>query len=542
MTAIRDSPPPLAEDELPADRPAIHLGGEAESIRVLTKTLAEGALPDTYVASGALVHLTRISGQDNGTVAAEPLTAAALSALLAHHTFCYRLRDAGKDDNGKPLPPRRVEGSPTKAALAAVLSQKYWPDVRPLAGIVTAPVLRPDGSLLQTQGYDPTTALYYAPGTDMPTIPTKPTADQVHEAREFILGRLLRDFPFVAPADRANHGGLLVAPILRPMLNSLIPFGLISATTQSSGKTLLAEIPGHVYGSKILTWRSGDDAELEKAITSALHSPSPVMLWDNLKEGSEVSSPVLAQLLTSPEWSARMLGSSGAGFTAKNDRLWLATGNNIRLGGDMATRTVLIRLDPDMPHPDQRDQSGFGIPHLDAWLREPQNRATVLRHLLVLVMDWIAAGAPKSEHTMRQFTTWAQATGGLLAHHGIEGFLDNLDELRQADDENADWVAFLAQWRGLFKDDKKPSKRVHETYTFEPSQWDGNFFTDDDGRAVSVKSLGRLLTAHVGRWHGDYVLRSAHDRRANSKVFWVEQAEPGDADETTQEPVQQPLA
>lgn len=520
-----------ATDTAPADRLAIRIGGEADTIRVLTAAVAEGALPDVFVSGGQLVHLSRVSGAaDPGDqqptalpVRADPVTAPALAFLLAHHTYVHRLK---KDKETGEL--AEVEASPTKTALSAVLSSRYWPGVRPLAGIVGSPVLRPDGTLLHTTGYDPATSLYYAPTTPMPPIPAVPTGDQVEQAREFVLGSLLRDFPFVAPADRANHLALLFAPILRPYLGCLTPFGLISATTQSSGKTLLAEIPGYLYGSKNLVWRKGDDSELEKSITSALHSPAPIMLWDNIAEGSVVSSAVLAQLLTSPQWSARMLGSSGAGFTAVNDRLWLATGNNIRLGGDMATRTVLVRLDPNDPHPDQRDQSRFGIPHLDSWLKHPANRVTVLRHLLILIMDWINAGAPRSGHTMRQFTSWAQAAGGLLAHHGIDGFLDNLADMREADDEDAEWVAFLARWHELNHDRPVTSRHLRQQAEIDivngapVDQWEGAFLTDDQGRIPSTKSIGRILTGHIGRWHGDYVLRSAMDTHAKARVFWTE--------------------
>ncbi|RJQ77626.1 hypothetical protein D5S17_14445 [Pseudonocardiaceae bacterium YIM PH 21723] len=521
-----------AEQTAPADRLAIRIGGEAETIRVLTAAVADGALPDVYVCGGQLVHLSRVSGPtpDGGEqqpaalpVQADPLTAPALAWLLAHHAYVHRAKT--NQETGKVT---RVEASPTKTVLSAVLSSRYWPGVRPLAGIVGSPVLRPDGSLLQTGGYDPATGLYYAPTTPMPTIPTTPSSQQVSAALEFTLGSLLRDFPFVSPADRANHVSLLLAPILRPYLGCLTPFGLISATTQSSGKTLLAEIPGYLYGSKSLVWRKGDDSELEKAITSALHSPAPIMLWDNIAEGTMVSSAVLAQLLTSPQWSARMLGSSGAGFTATNDRLWLATGNNIRLGGDMATRTVLVRLDPNDPHPDQRDQSQFGIPHLDTWLKHPANRVTVLRHLLILVMDWINAGAPRSGHSMRQFTSWAQATGGLLAHHGIDGFLGNLADMREADDQDAEWVAFLTRWHELHADRRLACRQLRQSGEAEfvngrpVDQWEGTFLTDDRDQLPSTKSIGRILTGHVGRWHGDHVLRSAMDSHARARVFWVE--------------------
>jgi hypothetical protein len=238
---------------VPADLPAIYLGSDAEAIRALTTAVAGGALPDVYVSGGQLVHLSRVSGHTSSDsadqplpTAAEPLSVSSLAFLLAHHTYCYRVRKEEK-----------TEASPSKTTLAAVLSHRYWPGVRPLLGIVGSPVLRPDGTLLQTTGYDPATGLYYAPKISVPPIPAEPTAEQVAEAKGFILGQLLRDFPFVDTADKANHVGLLLAPILRPYLKCLTPFGLISATTQSSGKTLLAEILGYLYGSKTLVWRKG---------------------------------------------------------------------------------------------------------------------------------------------------------------------------------------------------------------------------------------------------------------------------------------------
>ncbi|MDX8055771.1 hypothetical protein SK571_40885 [Lentzea sp. BCCO 10_0798] len=534
----------------PDEKPAIQIGGEAETIRALTTALGHGALPDVYVSGGQLVHLSRVSGKaasaaehahqvDAGAlpVQADPITSPSLAWLLAHHAFVYRNKFNKATEQWED-----VEASPTKAALSAVLSSRYWPDVRPLVGVVTSPVLRPDGTLLQTAGYDTTTGLYYAPTVTMPTIPAQPSTQEVSEALEFITSKLLRDFPFVADADKANHIGLMIAPILRPFLNGcLTPFGLISATTQSSGKTLLAEIPGHIYGLKHLVWRTSDENELQKSITSALHSTAAVMLWDNIAEGTEVSSALLAKLITGPKWDDRNLGSNSAGFETTNDRLWLATGNNIRLGGDMATRTALVRLDPNDPHPDQRDQTGFGIPHLDQWLKKPANRVTVLRHLLILVMDWINAGAPRSGHTMRQFTTWAGAAGGFLAHHGIDGFLDNVAEMREADDGNTTWTAFLARWHELHGDTPLRAKVLcHSAEPTETSgklvdRWDGTFLTDERDRIPNSKSLGKLLTGHIGRWHGHYVLRSEFDKSANMNVFWVEinpESDQADHDQT----------
>jgi hypothetical protein len=514
-------------------RPEVHLINDPQAVRAVVEAVEYGWLPDVYVTGGLLAHLTRVSGDPESAPAGAPLpvradvmTPATLALLLARHTLTYRNREVEDEDGAKSK--QKVEATPGGRVLSAVLAARYWPSVRPLYGIVGAPVLRPDGSLLQRAGYDDATGLYLAPKVAVPHVPDKPSPDEVAEARSFITDKLLLNFPFVSPADKANHIGLLVASILRPYLQTLTPYGLISATTQSSGKTLLAEIIGHTFGYKTLIWRRGDDAEVQKAITAALREPAAVLLWDNLPEGSVVDSAVLAALITMPTWSDRLLGTS-SNFEAPNNRLWLATGNNIRLGGDMATRTVLIRLDPNDPHPEERDQSEFGIPKLNEWLREPGNRITVLRHLLVLVADWVANDAPRSGHQMRQFTSWAQATGGFLDHHGIPGFLGNLADVRDADEGDAEWTAFLGRWFEMFKSTRTSAAALRRSAdpalsNGEPiDEWRGAFLTDDNGRLPSTKSLGRWLTGHIGRWHGgQFVLRSEVDKATKSRWYAVE--------------------
>ena len=73
-----------------------------------------------------------------------------------------------------------------------------------------------------------------------------------------------------------------------------------------------------------------------------------------------------------------------------------------------------------MPRPEERTE--FKIPDLDQWILVPANQRQVLWHLLVLVADWTRSGAPRHRGlTMRQFTPWAEAVGGFLAHHGVRG-------------------------------------------------------------------------------------------------------------------------
>jgi hypothetical protein len=514
----------------------VQIGSGPETIRVLKAALAEGLLPDTYVAGGSLVHMETVSGGQTSPAAdedsplpvtASPVTPATLAGLLAEHAYVYRLRSR-KTDGGSEVYEEEV--TPPRDILAAVLAGKTWPKVPPLRGIIGAPVLRRDGTLLQQPGYDPATGLYLAAKVALPPVPEHPTPDQVHASREFLLGRFLRDFPWSSPADRANYVALLVTPILRHFTRSLTPFALIDATMPASGKSILTGGPGMLYGQRVIPWPYSEE-ELRKSITAVLAEQVGVVVWDNLAEGTVIDSPTLALLLTTGVWSDRQLGSSRTIATV-NDRLWMATGNNLQVGGDMASRTVRVHLDPDMPRPDLRDQSRFGIPHLDQWITIPANQHTVLWHLLILVLDWTRHGAPRATtYSMRQFTPWAQALGGFLEHHGIDGFLANAAEVAAIDEDEIRWRAFLACWHQLHG--SKPMTAAELRRSAEPDfadgkeldRWDGQFITTHTGRLPNPLALGRLLAGQVGRWRGPYVIRASKNDRGDRNVFWVEHHE-----------------
>lgn len=520
----------------PSRRDAIQVGTAPETIRVLKAALAEGFLPNTYVSAGELVHMEEVSGglpsaaadEDSPLpVAASPLRPASLAALLAEHAYVYRLRTR-KGDTGDPEV-YEEEVTPPREVLSAVLAGKTWPKVPPLRGIIGAPVLRRDGTLLQKPGYDPETGLYLASKVALPYVPDEPTPEQVADARAFLLDRFLRDFPWASDADRANYIALLATPILRHFTRSLTPFALIDATMPSSGKTILTAGPGMLYGQRILPWAYSDE-ELRKSITAVMADSEQVgvVIWDNIPEGTVIDSAVLAQLVTTGVWSDRQLGAS-RNIATVNDRLWMATGNNLQVGGDMASRTVRVHLDPNMPRPELRDQSRFGIPHLDQWITRPANQHTVLWHLLILVLDWTRAGAPRTTGlTMRQFTPWAQSLGGFLAHHGIDGFLRNAADVRDIDEDETRWRAFLSCWYDRHGDRKLTAAELRRDA--EPQMltgelfdaWDGQFITTPSGRLPNPLQLGRMLTGQAGRWRGDHVLRTGKNARGDRAVFWVE--------------------
>ncbi|MFE3777888.1 hypothetical protein ACFXPA_07010 [Amycolatopsis sp. NPDC059090] len=507
-------------------RPRLRTGAAPETIRVLTAALDARIIPDTYVSDGAPVVVEEVSGAAGPTagdddavlpLSASPLKPALLAGLLAEHTNVIQPKVNEKGENYD------VEVSPPAAVLAAVLARQSWPGLPVLRRIISTPVLRPDGTLLQTPGYDPATGFYLTANSHLEPVPDRPSAEQVAAAREFLLERFLRDFPWRSHADLPNYLALLVTPLVRPFTRSLSPFGMIEASMPGSGKTILTSCIGLLVGQRVLTWTDSEE-ELRKSITTVLGDSVGVVVFDNLTEGEVVNSAVLARLVTERTWTDRKLGSNTAA-NFPNDRVWLATGNNLRTGGDMASRTVWVRLNPDCPRPEAR--TGFTIPHLDSWILDPRNRAEVLRHVLTLVLDWTANGAPIATDVpqMRQFTRWAQYLGGFLAHHGIDGFLGNADAGRDLDDDHAEWYAFLSTWHHLYAEEPQTAQQLRagaEPEYGAPDQWKGTFPATITGKPLSAKALGKRLAGQVDRWRGDKVLRSATDSHSKINVYRVE--------------------
>jgi hypothetical protein len=168
--------------------------------------------------------------------------------------------------------------------------------------------------------------------------------------------------------------------------------------------------------------------------------------FDNVE--GVIKSPVLASALTSPDWSDRKLCSNVL-FQGKQQLTWVATGNNIVLGGDMGRRCYGTLLDARAVEPWKRPK--FRHPNIDRWVRE--NRGQLLGALLTFIRAWIVAGQPLfTDVVMGSFEDWTEITGGILVNAGYHGFLANLDATydQMASEENNEWLVLfeaLLHWK-----------------------------------------------------------------------------------------------
>ncbi len=514
MTDVDAAPSPQAVPEL-------DVTNDVDAGLDLARIIDRRTLPGTFSRGGVVVEVV----EGDGAPQVFEVDPSALRRLVSRSVRSYRWK-AGRGDN----PPTQTPTLPPVQVCKDVLSARAWPGLRDLRGVIRTPVLRPDRTLVQTPGYDEATGLLYSPALDLAEVPAVPDEAEVAEAREFVLDTVLGDFPWVDTADKANNVALLVSPILAHHTGALSPLGAITAATAGTGKTLLAgDLPEALFGLTSRPWVP-DEGEVRKAVSAVLagRNTSPVVLFDNVPEYTSVDSATLAKLLTSRQWDDRELGTSRE-INGINDRLWMVTGNSMSFGGDIPSRTVLVRLDANTARPDLR--SGFKIPDLNAWLTDPENAARLMRALLVLVADWAAAGARREPFTMRQFTPWASAAGGFLAHHGVHGLLGNAVALQERDDEGAMWFAFAHEWFEHFGDAWKlpielaqSAERPFGILGGSADPWHGHFLTDARGNPASPVALGRKLKSKRGAFFGGdsgYRLEWLPDKRTGSSRYRV---------------------
>ncbi len=434
--------------------------------------------------------------------------------------FARFVREKRTDDGFSVVPGRLPED------VARDMLATWSKPVPTLRGVTGTPTFAPDGSLSVEPGYQPNSRLYYRPtGQPVISVPETPSAADIARARSLLLDELLVDFPFADRASCPNAIGALMTPIVREMVGGPTPLHAIDAPAPGSGKGLLTEViafvtSGHPAG---VTSLPRDDDELRKRITAMLRDSSPVILFDNVTR--ELDSPTLAAAITSTVWSDRVLGATLTG-RYPNRALWLATGNNLRVSGELVRRIVQIRIDPRVDRPWER--SGFRHDPLIVWVRE--HRHEIVWALLVLVRHWIAIGRPAwTGKPMGSFESWCQTVGGILAAAGIDGFLGNRDELyRQADVESDEWRDFTAAWWKRFDDAPVQTADLYPLLSegdLLPSLF-RNVRGEPSERGMRTR-LGTAIIARRDRAFGPLFIRErGSDTHRKGKLFALEAAEP----------------
>jgi hypothetical protein len=425
------------------ERPIIELGPDEmrandEGIQALATD------PDIYQRGGILVRV-QVGDAGLGPAGVEP----ARIVPLASATLRERLTAVADWVEPKVLRDGSCELAPAHPpawAVAAIDARGAWPGVRQLIGIVEAPTLRPDGTVLEVPGYDPQTGLLYLPSTTFPPVPAAPSRDDAVAAANELLD-LVADFPFASPAGRSGWLSALLTPLARYAFQGPAPMFVIDANTPGTGKGLQVNIISVIVcgGTVAPTPQAENEAEERKSITAAAIEGRRLIVVDNLVR--PLGSGALEAVLTSTRWRDRVLGLSKL-FEGDVLATWLATGNNVAFRRkDTIRRVVHVRLETPLERPETR--TGFKYPDLIGHVRAHREQLVV--SALTVLRAYCAAGRPDMGLTpWGSFEGWSGLVRAAVTWLGLQDPADTRDELAQiADTEAAALVDLLTGWEEL---------------------------------------------------------------------------------------------
>ncbi|MCO6453473.1 MAG: hypothetical protein J5I90_22015 [Caldilineales bacterium] len=485
-----------------------------------------------FVRSGDLV---RVRTDENERPVIETVTSSIIISLLARSANFIIETQHG---------PKHI--SPPKDVANDILALGEWP-FPPLEAIVEAPILRPDGSILDQPGYDQATRFLYRPAPDleMPEIPDTPSQEDVENALATI-DEAIGDFPFVDNASCAAALALFLTLFVHPLVNGNRPIAIIEAPAAGTGKTLLANAIGVAATGRDTPMMSDplDGQEWRKSITSALRDGSSFCVIDNVD--GKLDAPELARVATAEVWRDRILGKSEQ-VDLPNRAIWVVTGNNIRLGGDLPRRCFLIRLDAGTATPWLRGHNGFRHPDLIAWIKA--NRGKLVSAALILAKAWVLAGRPKPRklRELGSFENWCYVLGGILENAGVPSFFDNLQKMyEQSDEDGPLWEAFLAALYERFGDKPITVADLATEIVSDEELQDAlpPLFANEKLPSIEVNSsgdeiikgdlhrfkhsLGRALAGKRDAYYGPYSIQHAGQAKNKARRWRVITSQRGD--------------
>ena len=465
---MTDDLPQLPEDFVDepfvGERPVIRLSTEIHD--VITQACAALANDRNVFTRGPiLVDIVRATkaDEDSFVPAGGPRIRTIPPATMRERlTRCaiFEKFDKRSDDYVPTIPSDHVVGG--------VVARGEYPMVRPILGVLEAPSMRPDGTIIQERGYDARTGYLYEPAIAFPAVPENPSQLDATKALADLF-EAFADFPFAFEGARSAAVAGLLSILARPAIVGAVPAFVVDASTRGTGKSLASDVIGIIATGRStskMSWPS-DDIELEKVLGAYAMQGTSIVNFDNVVR--RFGGGPLDRCLTATDTvELRVLGKTDVPAV-----LWravvMATGNNVDLSGDTSRRVLMIRMESPLEHPE--DRTGFLHPDLLKWCSAERGRLVVAA--LTVLRAWHVAGRPSGGcKRWGSFEAWSDLIPPAIVYAG------------GADPMGA---------RPAATDQEEPEKIALAGVLAELARF------DDSGRGVVLRDLLLVLYPPVGR-------------------------------------------
>jgi hypothetical protein len=296
-----------------------------------------------------------------------------------------------------------------------------------LFGVVTAPTLRHDGSIVQEPGYDERARIFFEPnGVTFPTIPDRPTKEQALAALEQ-LKALIRGYRF-GTAGRSVALSCKITAIVRAALPAAPGHGF-DAPVPGSGKTKLFDIAsvlatGHRAAAIAAPAGRNATEELYKQLAASVLAGDQMILLDNLEIVLDL--PLLCQIITEQKVTIRRFGRL-KNVVAACVALVGATGNNLTIAGDNMRRFIVARILIDMERPELREFD------FDPVEEAKKHRPDLVAAALTVVRAYLISGERHKLPPLGSFERWSHWVREALVWLGEADPADTMERVRAVD-------------------------------------------------------------------------------------------------------------
>ncbi|MEM9627817.1 MAG: toprim domain-containing protein [Pseudomonadota bacterium] len=426
---------PTADELAEVQKPVITVkaGNLATVVRQGAEALARSG--EIYQRSGLLVRVLRTPepmARDEGDGIERPRDSLVISAIRPEAVDLDLSKAADwrrQDSEGKVYsidPPAKVG-----KIIAAADSEWNAAGIPRLIATTEVPLITQSSRIINKPGLDRESGILFEPGsTAFPAIPDKPTQKDAKAALAVLLD-VIKGFPFVDEAARATFIAAVLTLVVRPFLRAA-PIIVISAPKMASGKSLLAAIPGYIATGRspaMMTAATSAENEAKRGL-ALLMQGAPVSVIDNITE--PFSSDFMCTVATEPTYSDRVLGLSRVA-SVPTATVWILTGNNLEIVGDLTTRCVVCKIDPQVERPEERS---FDVDlHKDV----PARRGELIAAALTILKAYHVAGRPMDGAltTFGRFEGWSRMIReplvwlGMPDPYGTKRHLEGQDPIRE---------------------------------------------------------------------------------------------------------------
>lgn len=512
----------LAPGDEPVYRPVIRVtAGELDKLATQGEKALIGAGAPIYVHGSTLKRPVVDDVEASKGRMTKVARLAEVTAITLVDHMCRVAKFEKYDGRAKKFVPTNA---PREVAEMILSRDGEW-HLRRIVGVVTTPTLRPDGSILSEPGYDPATRLVLIDPPAMPSMPEQPRRDDALAALDLLNG-LLAEFSFVDEASRSVALSELITPVVRGAL-TVAPMHVNTAPEAGSGKSYIVDIASAIASGHpcpvIAAGRT--EEETEKRLGAQLMKGQSLISIDNLN--GDLSGDALCQYIERPVFDIRVLGLS-KDVRVESRATLFATGNNIKVVGDIVRRTILCSLDTGMERPETKQFKDDPVKTVLA------DRGLYIAAALTVVRAYTIAGCPGTLPVLQSFGDWSRMVRSALVWLGRADPVVTMEKARADDPERSRLRQIVAAWyeaAGV----GNPLTTGALIELAESKTHTGGFklvhqdlrdalrlVASPPGRVdIDALRLGKWLGQQSGRIVGDLKIERDEDRHAKKPVWYL---------------------